>query len=259
MRRSRILERLRAGKVAQTFNVSLGVSPLAVELAGRCGADGIWLDSEHRPFTQQDLYTLIMACRLADTDAMVRIRKGEGYTSFFRPLEDGAAGILVPHIKTREEAEWVVYNAKYPPVGRRGVENVMPDADLGFADSLAYLEHANRETFVAIQIEDVEALDNLDDIIGTPGVEFLFVGPADLGLSMGIPFDIENPRMQEAIKKVASAAAKAGKYWGLPVGNVAAAQRYYDLGARYFNLGGDYGLLREGFTRLRREFTGVFG
>ena len=254
MRRSNILEKLRAGKSALLTNISMSPSPLAVEVAGRAGIDGVWIDTEHRPFTPREVADVIAGARLGDIDAMIRIRKGEGYTSFFRPLEDGAAGIMVPHVATREEAEWVARNSKYPPIGRRGVECVMPDSDVSFSDPLEYLEHANRETFVAIQIEDVEALDHMDEIAAVKGLEVFFIGPADLTLSMGIPFQLDHARFREAVQTIAGAAERHGKWWGLPVRDADAAARYAEQGARFFNISGDFPLLKNGFLRTREEF-----
>ena len=254
MRRSKVLEKLRAGKAALFTNISLSPNPLACEIAGRVGYDGIWMDMEHRPFSQREVSVMINACRVADIDAMPRIRKDEGYAAFFRPLEDGASGIMVPHVKTGEEAEWVVRNAKFPPIGRRGMENVMPDADLGFVDSLEYIEHANRETFVMIQIEDAEALDHVDDIAGTEGVDCVFIGPADLSLSLGAPFQFDSPKYQEAERAIAAAVEKAGKWWGRPAADVEFAARYAEKGARIFNISGDYGLIKNGLLAIHKEF-----
>ena len=258
MRRSKILERLRADKPALLTNISLSPSPLAVEMAGRIGIDGVWIDTEHRPFVQREVSHIIAGARLGDIDAMVRIRKGEGYSSFFRPLEDGAAGIMVPHVATREETEWVVRNSKYPPTGRRGLENVMPDADLSFADTLDYMAHANRETFVAIQIEDVEALDVLDEMFAVPDWEIAFIGPADLTASMGIALQREHPRFIEAVQNIADAAARHGKWWGLPVVDAETAAKYAEQGARFFNISGDFTFLKEGFQKVRDDFDRVF-
>lgn len=258
MRKSKVLAKLRGDQPALLTNLSLSPSPLAVEMAGRVGIDGVWMDMEHRPFTQREIAGMIGGARLGDVDAMVRIRKGEGYTSFFRPLEDGAAGIMVPHIKTREEAEWVARNSKYPPIGRRGAENVMPDADLSFSDTLEYFEHANRETFVAIQIEDVEALDDLDGIAGTNGLEILFIGPGDLTLSMGIPLQTDHPLFLDAVQKIAAAAARHGKWWGLPVKDIESAVKYAEQGARVFNISGDFTFIKQGMTQIREDFDRAF-
>jgi len=254
MRRSKILEQLRAGKCALMTMTSLGPSPLTVGIAGMAGMDAVWIDMEHRPFGPHQVAEMIAAARLYGVDPVVRVRKGEGYTSFFRPLEDGAAGIIVPHVITREEAEWVARNAKFPPQGRRGIEIVMPDADLSFSDPREFMAHANRETFVCIQIEDAEALDNLDTILSVPGIELVFIGPADLSASLGIPFQLEHRLYVEAVQRIARAAAKHGQWWGLPVKDAAAAAAYAAQGARFFNIGSDFMLLKNGFLRIRDEF-----
>lgn len=259
MRKSKVLAKLRAGKCALMTNTSWGHSPLATGLAGKAGIDAVWIDAEHRAYNPREIEEICSAAHLADIDAAVRIRKGEGYTSFFRPLEDGAAGIIVPHVKTREETEWVVRNSKYPPMGRRGIETVTLDSDLGYADAVEYLAHANRETFVCIQIEDVEALSDLDGIVSTPGVDVLFIGPADLTGSMGIAFQFDHKEYKAAVERIAKTAAKHGKWWGLPVGDGAAAARYAAQGARFFNIGSDYALLRFGYENIRKDFDRSVG
>lgn len=259
MRRSKILAKLRMNKPVLLVSITLAPSALAVEIAGRAGIDGLWLDMEHRPWGQREVAAQIIAGRMVDIDTMVRIRKGEGYTSFFRPLEDGATGIMVPHVKTREEAEWVVRNAKYPPLGRRGVETAMSDADTLFADPHEYLEHANRETFVVLQIEDAEALDQLSEIAAVPGLDVLFVGPADLSLSLGVPFDFGSRRFREAVDAVAAAARAHNLHWGLPVPSVEDAARYAEQGARFFPLGGDFGWFKQACLEVRQRFDAVFG
>ena len=254
-----MLEKLRRGDAVVSVNLSLSPEPLAIEIAGRAGIDGVWIDTEHRPFAQREVAAMINAGRIADIDCYVRIRKGEGYTSFFRPLEDGATGILVPHVATREEAEWVSRNAKFPPLGRRGMETMMPDADLGFVDPFEYVEHANRETFVIIQIEDVEALDTVEEIAEVPGIDMFMIGPADLTFSMGIPLQLDHPDFKAAVRKIAAAAQANGKWWGLPVGDTEGVSKYYELGARFFNLGGDYGMLKQGCLKIRSDFDSVMG
>jgi len=214
---------------------------------------------EHRPISQREVAEMILASRIVDLDAMVRIRKGEGYTSFFRPLQDGAAGIMVPHVKSREEADWTIRNAKYPPLGRRGTETAMSDADTSFSDPMTYMHHANRETFVVVQIEDAEALKELDDIASVDGIDVLFIGPADLSVSLGVPFQFEDPKYKEAVGMIAGSAKRHGKWWGLPVGNCERAARYAEQGARFFCIGGDFSFLKASCLALREQFDRVMG
>lgn len=259
MRTSKVLARLRAGKTVLMTNISMGVNTMAVEMAGRLGFHAIWLDMEHRSFTWREMEMLIMAARLGDSDAMVRIRKQEGYASFLRPLQEGASGMMIPHVRSPEEAaRWVEYG-KYGPVGRRGLENVMRDADMGLVDTAPYIAHASRETFLALQIEDIEAVEAVDEIAAVPGYEILFAGPGDLSNGYGVIGQPRHPKVMQAIEKVATAAARHGKWWGLPVTGVEEAARFAKAGGRFFNFGSDYGWIRDGLTQTRAAFADCFG
>jgi len=254
MRRSKILEKLRAGKPALVTNTSVGTLPLIVEMAGRIGFDGVWIDMEHRDFTWRDAREMITAGRVSDADSLVRIRKGEGYTTFFRAFEDGAAGIMVPHVKTPEEAEDIVQNAKYWPLGRRGFENVMYDSDCGLADPHEYLEHANRETFIAIQIEDKEGVEAIDEIAAVEAIDVLFIGPGDMTQSYGVPLQITHPLIVGAIEKIAAAAERNNRCWGIPCGTIDAARERLGQGARLIAMGADLFILREALQKIHTDF-----
>jgi len=259
MRTSKVLARLRADKPVLMTNISMGVNTMAVEMAGRLGYHAVWLDMEHRSFTWREMEMLIMASRLGNMDPLVRIRKQEGYATFLRPLQEGASGMMIPHVRSPEEAaRWVEYG-KYGPAGRRGFENVMRDADMGLVDSAPYIEHANRETFLALQIEDIEAVEAVDEIAAVPGYEILFAGPGDLSNGYGVIGQPRHPKVMQAIEKVAAAAARHGKWWGLPVTGVEEAAAFAKMGGRFFNFGGDYGWIRAGLTQTRAAFADRFG
>lgn len=259
MRNSKVLARLRADNPVLMTNISMGVNPMGVEMAGLLGYHAVWLDMEHRPFTWEDMEKLVMAARLGDMDAMVRIRKQEGYATFLRPLQEGASGMMIPHVRSPGEAERWVEFGKYAPVGRRGFENVMRDADMGLVDSAAHIEHANRETFLVLQIEDVEAVEAVDEIAAVPGFEILFAGPGDLSNGYSVIGQPRHAKVMRAIERIAAAAEKHGKWWGMPVAGVEEAARFQGMGGRFFNIGGDYGHIRAGLTKVRDEFAARFG
>jgi len=103
---------------------------------------------------------------------------------------------------------------RYPPLGKRGFDNAGVDADFTFADPVEYMKHVNQETFLVLQVEDREAVDCIDDILAVEGVDLIFIGPADLTISYGVPMQRDHPQVQRAMDKVANAVAKAGKWWG---------------------------------------------
>lgn len=252
MRRSKTLEKIRNGGWAFCTGVGFGGSRTA-ELAGYLGYDCIWIDMEHKPFTQDEVFHMIQGARASDCDCVVRVRK-QGYLDYFRALEDGAAGIMVPHIKTVEEAVYVANNAKYPPLGRRGIDLAGADTRYMQDDEIENMVFCNKETFVMIQIEDAEALPNIDEIAAVPGIDAFFIGPADLSTSLGVFGQMNSEPMQDAIRKIAAAAEKNGKWWGLPVGSPEAGQKYLDMGASFLNYSGDIGAIAREFKRARKEF-----
>lgn len=251
MRRSKILEIIRGGGCALVCNPSFTYSWRLTEMVARMGFDGVWVDMEHRDFGYQEAALMTLAARAGDCDSVVRIRK-DSYADFFRPLEDGAAGVMVPHIKTKAEAEFVAYNCKYAPVGRRGMDGVGADTLYGLtADDHDFL---NRETFVLVQLEDYEGIDVVDEIIGTDGIDGILVGPGDLSQSYGVTRQLRHEKVLAAQEKVAEACRKVGKWWGAPGLNPEHTRWMIDRGAQFIALSSDYHILFEGFKQVREDF-----
>jgi len=172
-----------------------------------------------------------------------------------RALESGANGIMVPHCRSVEEArQWVEWT-RFPPLGRRGFDGAGADADYMLADPLEHLKHTNREVFLVLQIEDMEAVECVEQIASVEGVDVLFVGPADLSLSLGVSLQFQHPKVQAAIDRVALATARAGKWWGIPTGSLQAAQAAIDRGARMVTCGSDHLFLVQGFQKAFQEFS----
>jgi 4-hydroxy-2-oxoheptanedioate aldolase len=119
------------------------------------------------------------------------------------------------------------------------------------------VEHANREVFLVLQIEDKEAVERIDEIAAVPGFDLLFVGPGDLTLSYGLPMQFNHPQIEAAFDCVAQAAARHGKWWGTTSGTPEAAQKVLDRGGRMITAGGDHGALLKGLTTSFREFSTI--
>jgi 4-hydroxy-2-oxoheptanedioate aldolase len=247
---------LKTGGFVRVVGINRVTDPWLTEVAGQLGFDVVWFDMEHRAHGYEIIDRLSLACRSTNVDLMVRIRK-TGYTSVMRALEFGANGIMVPHCSGPEEArQWVEWT-KFPPQGRRGFDCAGADANYALSDFLEFLNHRNHETFLVIQIEDREAVDCVEEIAAVDGVDGLFVGPADLTISYGIPFQRENPVIQRAIDKIANAATKAGKWWGTVTETPESAQRELDRGARMVTCADDHFLLLKGMQDAYRRFSGI--
>jgi 4-hydroxy-2-oxoheptanedioate aldolase len=231
-------------------------APWLAEVVGKIGFDLIWLDLEHRAYGYEIIDSISLACRATGIDLMVRVPKAE-YGNPMRALECGAQGIMVPHCRSAEEARQWVRWCRYPPLGQRGFDSVGADGEFGLSDPARYLQEANRETFVVLQIEDREAVDRVDEIAAVEGIDLLFVGPADLSISFGVPFQFDHPSMQSAIDRVAQAAAKAGIWWGTVTSSPAVAQQALDRGARMVTCANDHFLLLDGLRAAYHQFNAI--
>lgn len=245
MRRSRVLEKLRRGECVLSTQVGSAHAPFAA-IAVQSGFDCVWLDMEHKALSEEQVRECILACTVYDGDTVVRIRK-RGYLDYFRPLEDGAAGIMVPHCKSAAEAYEAVYNTRFQPLGQRGMDFTGLSSDYMMAPGAEAAAHANENTFLMLQIEDVEALECLDEIAAVEGVDLLFIGPADLGQSARAHGRWHEEFMEEVYQQVEKAcSSRPGLWWGTVTGSGEAAARLAQKGCRFINIRGDFGAVASG-------------
>ncbi len=236
MRKSRVLRKLRAGETVNCFKMNF-TDTRAFEIAARHGFDVLWTGMEHVPNDWSTIEKQVLATKAYDVDLLCRVARGS-YSDYIRPLEMDATGIMVPHVMNAADAERVVSMTKYKPVGNRAVDGGNADAAFCNVPFLEYLETANRERFVILQIEDPEAIENLEEIAAVPGYELLLFGPGDYSCALGIPGQTDHPEVEKARKMVAEAARKNGKYAGTP-GSPANRQKLIDMGYTYISMGAD--------------------
>ena len=236
MRKSKTLARIRNKQTVRMCCLGHYI-PMFVKHAAHNGFDCIWLDLEHRNLSDRDVQALLVQSHLHDIDIMVRPATTEK-TGLYRYLEDGAAGLMIPHVNTAEKARHLVDAVKYPPIGDRGLDGAGLDADFYVCDPEAFVKHANQETFLVVQIETPQAVNNADEIAGVAGVDGIFIGPGDLGLRLKL--DPSNMTLETAIERVAAACSRHGKAWGLPAGTPEILQRRQKQGGQLLNHGGEF-------------------
>ncbi len=149
--------------------------------------------------------------------------------------------LMIPLVNTPEDAARLAGAVKFPPIGQRGLDGASLDNNFYLSPTATYPDAANAETFLILQIETPEALQNLDQIAGTPGVDGLFLGPGDLSRRLGCPTDWNHPQMAAAEDAVAAAAAKHKIAWGRPAGNVEQVSRIARKGGKLIAHGSDFG------------------
>lgn len=250
MRKSKTLARIRNNQTVRMC--CLGhYMPFYVKQAAHFGFDCIWLDLEHRNFSDRDVQALLAYSHLHDIDIMVRPATLEK-TRLYRYLEDGAAGLMIPHVNTAEKARMLVDAVKFPPIGDRGLDGAGLDADFYVGDTDEFVKQANRETFLVVQIETLQAVQNVEEIAAVPGVDGLFVGPGDLGLR--IKLDPSQGTLESAFERVASACKRHGKAWGSPAGTVEVLKQRQKQGGQLLNHGGEFGAVMDMLKRSVAAF-----
>ncbi len=252
MRPSRVLAKLRAGEVVSCIKLNLSDARVA-EIASLASFDCIWMDLEHVGNDLSVIERSIWAAKAHDVDTLVRVSRGS-YSDYIRPLELDAAGIMVPHIMGVDDARSVVRNTRFHPIGLRPVDGGNADGGYGSIPMQEYLQTANEQRFVVVQIEDPEPLDELHEIASLPGIDMLFFGPGDFSQAIGFPGQFDHPRITEAREAVAKAAIEHGKFAGT-VGSPESLDSLIDIGYRFVSVGADVIALSDYFNARAAAFT----
>jgi 4-hydroxy-2-oxoheptanedioate aldolase len=255
MRFSRVKAKLAKGEPALVVTCHFADASV-YEMASLMGFDGIWMDLEHHATSTETAAGLMRAARVGASDVIVRPAKGE-LMRMGRLLEAGAQGIMYPRCETAEEAADVVRWAKFAPQGQRGIDGANADAPYCFAPMSQYIKLANEHTLLVVQVESPQALDRADQIARVPGVDVLMLGPADLSVLAGIPFEFEHPIILEAYQRVAAAARKAGKWWGTVSASPEHSRMLLDMGALFICHGADILILKQGLQDIQERYAAL--
>lgn len=223
--------------------------PELVELIASSGFDAVWICLEHKTMDPATVYAMIQACRLGGADALIRV-KPANYTQVLQLIEAGARGIMLPRVVHPAEVLAVVEAMKFPPLGRRGYDAIHAEADFGRRPAADYLATANEQNILAVQIEELEVVPHIDAIAAMPGVDVLFVGPADLTLGMGKFGQLDDPEVRAILGRVVEACRRHGKVAAIPCAPEQ-VQGFYDLGFRFFNVISDYRCVFHGMKAAR--------
>jgi 4-hydroxy-2-oxoheptanedioate aldolase len=228
--------------------------PLVAELIGREGFAAVVLDQQHGLWDTASILAGIAAVHQSGSAPIVRIPVGD-FAMVSRALDFGAEGIIAPMINTAADARALVAAAKFPPLGERswGPHRAMIFSDI--EDPKIYLRKANDLSVVFAMIETHKALDNLDAILATPGIDGVFVGPFDLSIALadGKTVDPDSKEVDAALSKIAKAAVGAGKIGGVFCHTSKRAVTLAKRGFRFITAGFDTAFLRAGLAATLGE------
>ncbi len=234
MHENQLKKKLKAGRAVLGCFVRYANADV-VEFLALQGFDFLVLDAEHGPLEPGDCQQLVRAAELRGTTPIVRVPTNQ-QALILRYMDTGAAGAQVPMVCSAAEAEAAVRAIKYQPLGARGLAGTRA-ADWGQRQSLAqYVPYANEQTLVVVQVETAAAVEHLDEIVRVDGVDGIFVGPTDLSNSLGVPGQIDHPKMQQTFDRIVDVMAGSDKFLATIVGNAEAAQKWIQRGAQYLTV-----------------------
>ena len=250
-------QRLASGKMALGFGVHHLRTVAAPVLASATGHDWMFIDTEHGAFSVQETTQLCIAALPTGVTPIVRVCAG-ALDEATRALDNGALGIVVPHVDTATDAKRIADAFHYPPMGHRSWGG--PPAIYGFrAPGNAEAQAAiNGEILTVVMLESPEAIRNADAIAAVPGVDVLFIGTSDLTAELGISGQMGHPKVVDAYQAVGEACRRHGKILGMGgVYDEENAARYVSMGARFLLTGSDHSYIMSGASQRSAFFNGL--
>jgi 2-keto-3-deoxy-L-rhamnonate aldolase RhmA len=226
------------------------------EVLGHCSVDFIVIDAEHAPFDAADIDRIVLAARGNNLPCLVRTP--DHSASFInRCLDLGASGIMAPHVTDGAAAHRVIAGVKYG-AGERGFSPSGRAGAFATGSAATYRAEADRQSSLWCQIEDGQALDHLDAIAANPNVDCLFVGRADLALSLGIENNTD-PKMESALERIAAAAKRHGCAFGIFMSDPGEMPKFLAMGATVFICGSEQSWLIAQGRAIRQALTQALG
>ncbi len=251
---SDLKQRLRQGECAFGTWLSLG-SHTTAEVVGSAGFDWAVIDLEHGLGDYSNLVCQLQALKGTLTVPLVRVTANDP-AMIKRALDIGAQGVIVPMVNSAEEARRAVDATKYPAQGSRGVASTSRASGFG-TNFKEYFDSANEKILTMVQIETVQAVENVFEIAQVEGVDVLFVGPLDLTTSLGVQSQLDHPKTLQSLERIGKAARDADKPLGVLVGNTQQAMQFKERGYRFIGVSSDMVLLntaaRELVSSLRQK------
>ncbi|MBL6689297.1 MAG: 2,4-dihydroxyhept-2-ene-1,7-dioic acid aldolase [Pseudomonadales bacterium] len=245
MRPNHVLQAWREDR--QTIGAWMSIdSSYTAETLAHAGFDWLCLDMQHGVLDYADIKKMLTAISTTDTIPIVRVPWNEPY-EIMKVLDAGAYGVVVPLVNNREEAERAVTACRYPP---RGIRSFGPNRATLYSGP-GYTKEANEQIACIVMIETAEALENLDDIMSTPGVDAVYIGPNDLAYALDLKprGDNDEPLHVKTVTHILETARKHGIAAGIQTGSVEFTRRYLEQGFHMVTLGSDRGWME----RLARQ------
>ncbi len=210
-------------------------SPGLIEVLGYQGWDFLVFDGEHGTIEPSDCEQMVRAAELRGVTPIIRVTTNQPWV-ILRYMDTGAQGLHVPWVNSATEAEAAIRSVKYHPRGIRGLASVRAADYSQVTPFPEYTQRANAETLVVVQVETAQAVECLSEIVGVDGVDVIFIGPTDLSHSLGVPGQLQHPRVRAAMDRIIETVAQTKIALGVNVSSAEAAREWRQRGARYISI-----------------------
>jgi 2-keto-3-deoxy-L-rhamnonate aldolase RhmA len=245
-----VRERLQAGQ--PVFAVTITTPNVeAAAHAATLGFHFLWVEMEHSPVTLESLRLIVLATRGLPAAVFARVPMIDLWPAK-RVLDQGVSGVIFPFTSTAEKAATAAAACRYPPTGRRG--SGAGAAVRTWPVPGNYYDSADQHVLTICVVEEAAALDHIDDIAATPGIDVLFIGTSDLSFSLGLRGRQDDPALLDAIQRIAAAARRHNKFLGRPAGTPEQTRRYIDQGFLLFQMPTEIALMELGARALLDPF-----
>ena len=247
-------EKIKSGGAC--FGCAVGFSDPLITYALADYFDFIWIEMEHCLMNQETVNGHVLAACSKNTPLFARVPGN--HTHIIKPLLDsGLQGIIVPQVKSADEVEKLVEDCRYMPIGKRGFGPRIP-TNFDQLDGNEYAAWSNKNIFVAVMIENTDAVEALDEILCVKALDSIIIGPSDLSYSMGFNGDTKHPEIHKAIVEIIAKSKKAGKAIGAGVSPEPEAAKFMiDLGVNWLQLGNDHHYLTRYASNLTSEIRKI--
>jgi 2-keto-3-deoxy-L-rhamnonate aldolase RhmA len=251
-----VKQALAAGQVQLGTSFWQFRSPEIARLLAAAGFKWAFLDTEHGNFDLETVQDICRVARLAGLAPIVRVADLQ-YSLVARALDCGGQGVIFPRVESPELLERAVSWTKFPPAGVRGYGMALFHTDYEAAPFPKVIEHMNANTMVVLQIETQRALDAREELLSVPGIDAVMIGPADLSISLGVPGEMENPKLIAAMEAIRDTCDRRGIAPGVQTRSADMACYWKAHGMRFLGCGNEVAMLYERATQVVKQIAAV--
>lgn len=231
-------------------------SVIVTDIIASTGIDFIIIDSEHGPINFETAQNMVIACESRNVSPVMRVG-GIIEADVLKALDIGVHCIQIPNITTKNEIEKLIKMVKYPPIGNRGFSPFIRAGNYSSENSKELVKAANENVLVAVHIEGKEAVDNIDEILKINELNIIFIGLFDISKSLGIPGEVDNPKVLKILEEMADKINNAGKYPGTIVTTIDQMKKFINYGIKYITYSVDCEILSNGYKQINANFRAL--